>query len=214
MRSVTTGLVVALALAVVAPAVSASGPVGIYGIIERVVFEPSESAPERVQVWGVFAYVNGCAGNPAWPAAAPRECGVAAATAASTRPGTSPVERGYLYFKLPDVVAGLTTPADVDAAKREWADMKAMAGGRQAIAFGRWGLVGRFEDLRPATRADGLPLLFRTVVRGGEFTDVRVRPASEAPADPATYQTNAGIVRLDEGGSHADVVAQLRAGLR
>jgi hypothetical protein len=33
----------------------ASDPVGVYAVVEKVVFEPSESAPERVQVWGAFA---------------------------------------------------------------------------------------------------------------------------------------------------------------
>ena len=38
---------------------TASGPLGIYGIVEKVVFEPNEAAPERIQVWGAFTYVNG-----------------------------------------------------------------------------------------------------------------------------------------------------------
>jgi hypothetical protein len=38
---------------------TASGPVGIYGVIERVVFEPDESAAQRIQVWGAFAFVEG-----------------------------------------------------------------------------------------------------------------------------------------------------------
>ena len=37
-----------------APA-EASDPTGGYVLVERVVFEPSEGAPQRVQVWGVFA---------------------------------------------------------------------------------------------------------------------------------------------------------------
>ena len=42
-----------------AVSLSASGPVGIYGIIDKVVFEPNEQNAERLQVWGVFAYVDG-----------------------------------------------------------------------------------------------------------------------------------------------------------
>ena len=34
---------------------TASDPVGVYAVVEKVVFEPSEAAPERVQVWGAFA---------------------------------------------------------------------------------------------------------------------------------------------------------------
>src|SRR5437899_4725364 len=37
----------------------ASGPVGIYAIIEKVIFEPNEQAPERIQIWGAFAVVDG-----------------------------------------------------------------------------------------------------------------------------------------------------------
>src|SRR5437879_11685695 len=37
----------------------ASGPVGIYDIIEKVIFEPNEQAPERIQIWGGFAVGHG-----------------------------------------------------------------------------------------------------------------------------------------------------------
>jgi len=37
----------------------ASGPVGFYAVIEKVVFEPDEKAPERMQLWGAFAVVDG-----------------------------------------------------------------------------------------------------------------------------------------------------------
>jgi len=41
-----------------------------------------------------------------------------------------------------------------------------------------------------------------------------VRPASEAAAGPAQYQTNAGIVKLAETGSHAAIVQQLKDALK
>jgi len=31
-----------------------NGNVGIYGIVDKVVFEPDENAPERIQIWGLF----------------------------------------------------------------------------------------------------------------------------------------------------------------
>src|SRR5262249_56988139 len=37
-----------------AAAARASDPVGIYALIDKVVREPKEGTPERVQVWGVF----------------------------------------------------------------------------------------------------------------------------------------------------------------
>src|ERR1700722_9727153 len=91
---------------------SASGLVGVYGIVEKVGFEPSEKAPERIQIWGVFAFVNG---------------GVDGA-------GTSKPQRGYLYFRLP-FSGGID---DQLAVKTEWADLKAVAGTGQAVGFGSW----------------------------------------------------------------------------
>ncbi len=53
---------VALVLAAVVAAAttgSASGPIGVYGIVEKVVFEPNDKNPERVQVFGAFVHVEG-----------------------------------------------------------------------------------------------------------------------------------------------------------
>ena len=97
----------------------ASGPVGIYAIIEKVIFEPSEQAPERIQIWGAFAVVDG----------------------GLTRPGaTSKPLRGYLYFKLPNGSAQAAT-------KAEWEDLKSVAGTGQAVGFGNWGFVGSVQDV-------------------------------------------------------------------
>jgi len=54
----------------------ASDPVGIYGFVEKVVFEPSETNPERVQLWGAFAIAEGYGYT------------------------YKNAERGYLYYKL------------------------------------------------------------------------------------------------------------------
>jgi hypothetical protein len=35
-----------------------SDPVGIYAVIDRVVMEPKEGTPERIQVWGVFVLAS------------------------------------------------------------------------------------------------------------------------------------------------------------
>jgi hypothetical protein len=166
--------------------VTASGPLGIYGIVEKVVFEPNETAPERVQVWGAFAYVDGGAGHElgAWTEA----------------------RRGYLYFKIPTSV-----PAAPELIRREWADLKAVAGTGQAVGFGQWGYIGGFGGLRPDTRSNQPPYILERAPRGGEMTDLRVRPASEPPANPAAYDTSTGIVKLSDRGSHAKLVAQLRA---
>jgi hypothetical protein len=65
---------VALALTAV---LQASDMVGIYGVVEKVVVEPNDSAPQRIQVWGAFAMAEG-------------------------RGSTyGPAQRGYLYFTCP-----------------------------------------------------------------------------------------------------------------
>ena len=190
MRKLISGAAVALMAVAI---VSASGQVGIYGIVEKVVFEPNDSAPERVQVWGAFAYVDG--NNPQ---------------------GTvvSNARRGYLYFKLPTLMPGFTDQTQIDNVKREWTDLKAVAGTGQAVGFGRWLYIAGFGSLQPDARPVAPSVILENVPRGGSQIDLRVRPESEAPSAPATYQTNTGIVKLSESGSHAAIVKALKDALR
>ena len=58
----------------------ASGPLGIYGIVEKVVYEPNDKMPERVQVWGAFAYVE--------------------TSVVGQSLTVSVAKKGYLYFRL------------------------------------------------------------------------------------------------------------------
>jgi hypothetical protein len=44
-----------LAVWTAATAISASDPTAVYARIDRVVLEPTADAPQRAQVWGVFA---------------------------------------------------------------------------------------------------------------------------------------------------------------
>jgi hypothetical protein len=180
-----TGLLVAAAH------LTASGPLGIYGIVERVVLEPNEKAPERIQVWGAFAYVDGIAGEGLTVSAA---------------------KRGYMYFRLPTSADGFTNHVQEEVIKKEWADLKSVAGTGQAIGFGQWGYIGGFGDLRPDVRSNMPPYILEHAP-GNPQTDLRVRPASEAPVLPALYQTNTGIVKLPEAGSHAAIVKQLKDAL-
>lgn len=170
---------------------AASGPLGIYGIIEKVVFEPNEQSPEQVQVWGVFAYVDG-AGSAGGATSAPR--------------------RGYLYLALPSRVS--SSPAQVETIRREWADLKAVAGTGDAVGFGQWGYIGGFGGLSPDAANTNPPYILERAPWGGERTDLRVRTATEAPANPAAYETNTGVVKLTAAGSHAAVVKQLKDTLR
>jgi hypothetical protein len=51
-------------------------PVGIYALLDHVVVEPSDAAPQRIQVWGVFAL-------------------------ADPKGGYAPVAKGYMYYACP-----------------------------------------------------------------------------------------------------------------
>lgn len=87
--------------------VHASDPIGVYGRVEKVVMEPTDQAPQRIQVWGVFSV------------AVP-----------NNRDDYQAPGRGYLYFTL---------PSNRQLALKEWADLKAVAGTDQIVAFGtRW----------------------------------------------------------------------------
>jgi hypothetical protein len=182
-----------LLLTAALPASGASGPVGIFGIVEKVVFEPNEAAPERIQIWGAFAYVDGNE---------------------RTAIVASPAKRGYLYFKLPSIAANNSTQQEIDAAKIEWADLKAVAGTGQAVGFGKWGYIAGFSALSPDAQPVPPSVILERMPRGGRATDLRVRPATEPPASPATYQPDAGVVKLPDAGNHADIVKELRAALK
>ncbi|MBI3263830.1 MAG: hypothetical protein HYZ58_11860, partial [Acidobacteria bacterium] len=55
----------------------ASDPVGIYALIDRVVFEPDATHPAAIQIWGVFALSDGRRGD-----------------------NYRSAERGYLYYTI------------------------------------------------------------------------------------------------------------------
>lgn len=54
----------------------ASDPVGVYAFVDKIVLEPNDTAPERVQIWGGFTLAQGSGET------------------------YGPAQRGYLYFKL------------------------------------------------------------------------------------------------------------------
>ena len=167
-----------------------SGGVGIYGIVEKVVMEPNETAPERIQVWGSFAYVETSAGFGTMVSAA---------------------KRGYLYFRLEAPAYG--GPFDPRVVRNEWADLKAVAGTGQAVGFGSWGYIGYFSALQP-DRSSFNPPYFYEQSAGRPRADLRVRPATEPPANPVLYLTDTGLVKLSDRGSHAVIVQRLRDALK
>jgi hypothetical protein len=114
---------------------AASGPAHIYAVIDNVVLEPNDKAPERIQVWGIFAVWN-------------------ASVSAYDDPA-----RGYMYFRLPEPQdvqwrAGGNRPS-APIALAEWSDLKRVAGSTSGVAFGERGQwQGR---LRPATEKPATP---------------------------------------------------------
>jgi len=80
-----------------------------------------------------------------------------------------PARAGYLYYRA---------AKDPQIARREWADLKAIAGTNQIVAFGlRW---------------DGVPTL---------------RAATDKPANPDPYTLNAGVVKVAGRTDYAPVRA-------
>ena len=71
-----------------------------------------------------------------------------------------PAVRGYLYFKL---------STNKEAARKEWADFKELAGSGQIVAFG-----SRFES------------------------QPRLRKADERPENPDPFSTNFGLVKVQD----------------
>jgi hypothetical protein len=85
-----------------------------------------------------------------------------------------PAARGYLYYTL---------PSNRDGARREWSDLKSVAGTGQLVAFGsRW---------------EGVP---------------RLRQASESPEGPDAYSLNAGVVKVAGKTDYAPIRAILDLG--
>jgi len=135
------GFTVALLLAAAASA-RASDPIGIYAYVDKVVFEPSEQAPERVQVWGGFALAKGKADD--YEAA----------------------RAGYLYLTL--------RKGEEDICRKEWADLKAVAGTGQIVAFG-----SRHEPKGSIRNADAKPEHPDAHPKGWGLT--KVKPRDYAP---------------------------------
>ncbi len=124
----------------------ASDRTGVYARIDKVLMEPDDRAPQRIQIFGVFSIADSRNADDYLPAG-----------------------RGYLYFNL---------PADPKLALREWADLKAVAGTSQIVAFGsRW-------DSRP-----------------------RLRAPTDAPQAPDVYPINVGVVKVNGRTDYAPVRA-------
>jgi hypothetical protein len=173
-----------------AAVLSASGPIGIFGVIEKVVFEPDQANAERAQIWGAFVYAEGGITNQGGQ--------------------VSPIRHGFLYFRLAPAAAS----AQTNLVRAEWRDLSSVAGTGQVVGFGNWGYIGGFGGLDPAVKSTQPPYILELFPGRGELTDMRVRPATEAPSNPAVYQTNTGVVKIPESGNYADLVKKLREAIK
>jgi len=188
----TLWVVLAVLVAVIAtPSLSASGPTGIYGIVSKVVLEPNDKTPERIQIWGAFTLVDGDIGSGG---------------------KTLTPQKGYLYFELDPTMSS----AQREAALKEWADFKAIAGTGQAVAFGRFGYIGAFSD-ELITRPAGMPPYVLIPVNN-PVGPVRSRAENpirgeSAPARPSTYPLNIGLTKLSRNGDLGVVVKKLEEAL-
>ena len=129
----------------------ASDPVGVYALIDKVVLEPNGTAPQRIQIWGVFAVAKEPYGDDYQRA-----------------------QRGYMYYSI--------DPAKADVSRKEWADLKTVAGTQKTIAFGN-----------------------RRLPNG------KIRQASERPDSPDTYPTGMGVFKMGDRYFSPDVDRDLRS---
>ncbi len=86
--------------------VRASDPIGVYALVDRVVLEPEEASPDRIQIWGAFSL----AGKP------------------GTGDSYSVPVRGFLDYTLQEGLEKVS--------RAEWADLAKIAGTGQCVGFG------------------------------------------------------------------------------
>jgi hypothetical protein len=189
MKLVRLSLVLLILVALSAQ-LAASGQVSIYAIIEKVVLEPNDREPERIQIWGAFTLSE------------------------QREDRTLTPRRGYMYFVLPQIPGWESARA---ASLKEWADLKAIAGTGQAVAFGQIGYIGAFSDELISRPAGMPPYLLVPGAHGGNMLGSKnvLRPESAVPPTaPDVYQTNFGLVKLPNNGNMAPVIEKLKAALK
>ena len=147
---VVATLIVAFSLSLVNRKTDASDWIGIYARIDKVVFEPNATAPERIQIWGAFALAS-----------------------KQDRNSYDPAERGYLYYSL--------KPGKEDVCRKEWSDLKAVAGTGEVVGFGTRSLPSR------------------------------LRKAADKPADPDVYPVASGITKMRDRNSDYGPVHNLKS---
>ena len=121
-----------------ASSLRASDSIGIYALIDKVTFLPSEQSAQTIQVSGVFSLAEGRGETYSKP------------------------QRGYLFFTI--------DPEKPDVTRKEWADLKSVAGSGKAVGFG-----SRYPKKKPT-----------------------VRKADETPKDADPYMLGWGIRKITD----------------
>jgi hypothetical protein len=85
-----------------------------------------------------------------------------------------PAERGYLYYSV--------APGQETVCRREWADLKSLAGTGQIVGFG----------VRNRPRA-------------------KVHKATDKPGEPDVYPVGSGLVKMSDRGTNYEPIRALRA---
>ena len=113
MKVIKPALFISLIL-IIGMSVSASGPVGVFAVVEKVILEPDDKKPQRIQIWGAFeVWQDG------------------------SRTSYSKPEKGYLYYKIPSSPSSKIPSSTVEAATLAiWADVKKVAGTGELVGFG------------------------------------------------------------------------------
>ena len=154
---------VALGL-MLAPTLEASDPIGIYALVDRVVLEPNAEDPERIQVWGAFAFGEGH-----------RQFGEY----------YHPPVRGYLYYSL--------KKGKEEQCRNEWKDLARVAKSRECVGFAsRFEEKGRLRrpDEKPG-KPDVYPLGFgmQKIPGNHRRSAIQALRTLPTPVSPAVGET-------------------------
>jgi len=190
MKTATQVLLSVLILLLATSTLLASGQVGIYAVVSKVVFEPNDKAPERIQIWGAFTLVDGGTGSGG---------------------KTLTPQRGYLYFVLPSPAENANLR---EIALKELADFKAIAGTSQAVAFGRFGYIGAFADELISSPAGMVLMGGNPTNFNGSHTENPIRRETATPVSPDPYPVNMGLIKLSSTGDLSAIVNQLQQALK
>ena len=118
-------------------AASASVPLGVYAVIDKVVLEPADGAQQRIQIWGAFALWDETTGM-----------------------GFRAAERGYLYYGCSKEQTGMCRSEWADL-KSVAGTGEIVGFGSRALAAGRVRLNGE-----RASAPDVYPIQFGVVRMG------------------------------------------------